>query len=280
MTPEQAQEAIAYNDREAADGDYTKKHQVRLIQFWQEHHDLLNDGWCGPFTQKSIDNSILVDWQQKVVDILENGPGYDSKTGLWLPWDGPEERQPRTYKEAIDFFGSPETRKGSDVLSKAWYKANIIECHKKLGNQLPGVPDKWWVKIHRRCEPYLREGLRRALLTSPYRIQRCGGFVFRHIRNDPDKDLSMHALGAAIDFDPEWNHARQYRKGEKVPKAWSPEWVRLWPKGVDAKFVQAMGSCGWAWGSDWDEDGRTDDHLWQDPMHKEWIARDGNSIEV
>jgi hypothetical protein len=278
MTPKQVQKAAAFNAREAKQGDYTQKHQVRLIEFWQEHHGLLADGWCGAFTQKSIDGSIAVDWNQDVHDILANEDQYVD--GLWLPWDGPEKSQPRNYKEAIEFFGRPETHKGSDVLDRAWYKANIVECHKKLGNQLPGVPERWWVKTYRRCEPYLREGLRRASLTSPYRIQRCGGFVFRHIRNDPDKDLSMHAFGAAIDFDPDWNYAYQYKRGADVPKAWSPQWLRKWPKGIDEKFVQAMASCGWAWGSDWDEDGRTDDHLWQDPMHMEWIARDGRSRMV
>ena len=56
--------------------------------------------------------------------------------------------------------------------------------------------------------------------------------------------------------------------------------MKYWPKGVPRGFVEAFQSCGFAWGSDWDEDGLTTDHTWQDPMHNEWIARDGNSIEV
>jgi hypothetical protein len=129
-------------------------------------------------------------------------------------------------------------------------------------------------------EPYLREGLRRAQLSAPdYHVLRIGGFVFRHIRHDPSRPLSMHALGCAFDIDAKVNYARTFKRGE-TPEAWSEEYYKIWPRGVPAAWVQAMASVGFTWGNDWDEDGSTADHRWLDPMHFEWIARDGNQFDV
>jgi hypothetical protein len=273
MTPEQTDKAAAYNNKELQKGDFTDDHVVRLVQFWQDGHDLSNDGRCGPLTQKSLDDIIEVDREKEIKISLENDDQFDNETGLWLSWDGPATNQPKTYSEAMLYFGNPESRFPfvSGKLSNAWYVTNIMQCHESLGNRLPGVPAKWWVKIHKVVEPYLREGLRRALLTSAYRIQRIEGFVFRHIRHDP-KRLSTHSLGCAFDVDPVWNYAYRYSRGQKVPKAWTAEWNKRWPKSVDREFVQAMASCGFAWGFDWDEDGTTADHRWQRPLHFEWIA--------
>jgi hypothetical protein len=187
------------------------------------------------------------------------------------------------WREA--YFGDPETSPGSDKLDKAWYKKNIVT--RQGANSLPGIPPKWYFKIHRMVEPYLEEALRRAALVAPeYKIARAGGFVFRHIRHDPDRPLSMHAFGCAYDIDPGRNYAIMFRKGDKLskkgnpPVAWSEEYYRYWPNGVPEAYVQAMSSCGFTWGNDWDEDGSTHDHRWLDPMHFEWMARDGNQFDV
>lgn len=277
MTPEQAKKASSYNKSEMVEGDLTDRHMVRLVQYWQEGHQLKADGFAGPQTQRSIDVDTNMSWGhvRNSTKITDEDQFID---GLWLPWDGPLAIQPKNYEEAIKFFGMPETSKGSDVLDKKWFKANIVERQGKKA--LPGVPPKWYFKMHRVVEPYMREGLRRARLSCPqYTIDRIGGFVFRHIRHDPRRRLSTHALGCAFDVNSRDNRAVQFKRG-KAPKAWSPEYMKIWPNGVPQAFVQAMSSVGFAWGSDWDEDGKTEDHTFLDPMHFEWIARDGNSIEV
>ena len=278
MNADDLRRAIRYNADQAGDGELTPGHNVRLVQFWQEEHDLFADGQAGPMTQLSLEQDMKKRGfgEAHVVCLLPS-----DKTafvdGKWLIWDGPETGQPKNYRTAKDFFGDPETSPRSNRLDKSWYKKNIVELHGSRA--LPGVPAKWYFKIHRRVEPYIREGLRRALLSCPYRIGRIGGFVFRHIRNDPRRNLSMHALGGAFDIDSKRNRGLQFKRG-KSPKAWTPEYYKIWPDGVPEEFVQALSSCGFAWGNDWDEDGSTDDHRWLDPMHFEWIARDGNQFEV
>lgn len=201
--------------------------------------------------------------------VTEPGPGY-----IWPNWDGPEKLQPRSYAEVDAMFDVPGGH--HKVEDKHWVAANIIECHGDGKHpRLPGVPAKWYFHTHWRIEPYWREALRRALISAPeYTIERFGGYVWRTIRHEANAPLSPHGRGIAGDVDPDRNRGIQFRKG-KAPKLWSPEWYEVWPHGVTPPFVQAFLSCGFRWGSDWDEDSHSEDHDWQDPMHFEWVAGDG-----
>ena len=271
--------AVIYNKGEMANG-FADHHIATLVAYWQEHHDLKVDGQAGTLTQGSIDAQMKRLWDLE----LKEGPtliGDDEQfsDGKWLYWDGPENEQP-SQGEQVKYFGDPETSGGSNVMSKSWYRKNIIECHQSLGNRLPGAPIKQYVKVHRIVEPYLREALRRAKLVCPeYTIDRLGSYNFRHMGRDPKRSLSMHSFGAAVDVNPSDNSPARYSRG-KAPTAYSDEYMARWPKGLPAAFVQAFTSCGWAWGSDWDEDGDTSDHTFLDPQHLEWVARDGVKLEV
>ena len=278
MNSRQVEEAIAYNRKEVAGGDLTESHVIRMVEFWQQNHDLEGDGKAGAMTQKSLDNSIDQGWDLCPLDLMkENESGFVD--GKWLPWDGPEKSQPKS-RQQISYFGNPETHKGSNKMSKTWYKANIVECHQSNGNRLPGIPAKWYIKVHKMVEPYLREALRRCALVAPeYFIERMGSYNFRHMGGDPNRSLSMHSFGVAFDVNPSDNSGMHYDKG-KSPAAYDERYMKRWPNGVPAEFVQAFTSCGFAWGSDWDEDGRTEDHRFLDPMHFEWVARDGIKFEV
>lgn len=198
---------------------------------------------------------------------------------IWPAWDGPEAIQPRSYAEADLMLLVPPDHHSKE--NARWVASSIVECH-GTGRypRLPGVPEKWYVHVHRRIEPYLREGLRRAQLSAPeYRIERIGGYVWRTIRHRPGAPLSPHARGIAVDIDPDQNRGITFKRGQ-APRAWSAEWMRLWPACVTPAFVAAMESCGFTWGADWDEDGATDDEVWLDPMHFEWVARDGHRSDV
>jgi hypothetical protein len=196
---------------------------------------------------------------------------------VFLPWDGPQTKQPRNRAEVIALLGDP-TGDGlyQKVADPMWVKKNIVECHGK--NAMPGV-EKFYFKVHKIVEPYMREAFRRAAEACPGYVRRAGCFVFRHQRHDPKLPLSLHSYGCAVDINADDNDARYFKRG-KCPEAWTPEWMKLYPMGIPRGVVDAFKSCGFAWGSDWNEDGATSDETFCDPMHLEFVARDGKQFGV
>jgi len=233
---------------------------TEMARAFQIRSGLVADGIIGPLTEAELLEAI-------------HPPAPAPATG-WEPWDGPEDRQPRNRRELYAMLGNPGA---SGKMDPRWYREHIVECHPKHGNQLPGVPSGTYVHVHRIVEPYLREALRRARISCPdYEITRMGSHNHRHIRHDVSRPLSVHAFGAAVDINPHQNQGKTFARGT-APEAWTPEWFAIWPHSVPEAFVQAMASCGFAWGSDWNEDGDTSDHTFVDPMHFEWVARDGQN---
>lgn len=246
--------ALEYNERQV--GGLTAAELVVLAESWQLEADLDVDGKYGPDTRASV--------LAASTGVLE-APSIIRMRGDWKPFDGPLDALPRNRKEVYKIFGNP----GAVKLERKWKRKNIVTVR-----DLPGVPRKWHVSLHRLAEPYVREALRRAALVSDYRIDRFGAFVFRRIQRDPSKPLSMHSWGIAFDIDSRRNFSRTFKRG-RGPVAWSPEYMRIWPDGLDRAFIEAVQSVGFAWGSDWDEDGVSTDHTYYDPMHCELVQRGG-----
>lgn len=251
-------------------------------------HGLRVDGVFGPRTAAAVHNfqseAGLAVVDQATFDALRSASlladDFERAVTVDLPlapWDGPAERQPRSYDEALRMVGNPDPR-GTGEVDPTWRAQNLTS---RL--DLAGCGDLVrgrYVTVHKLVMPYLAEALARAQAVAPgYKLSIVGGFAFRRQRHDAARALSAHAFGFAVDINPEDNKARTFRRGE-CPEAFSAAWRKLWPKGVPPSFVDAFRSCGFAWGGDWDEDGDTTDTNYCDPMHFEWIARDGVVTDV
>ena len=94
------------------------------------------------------------------------------------------------------------------------------------------------------------------------------GFNYRTIVDSDE--LSLHALGRAIDINPRRNPYRLYDQAGKLIKTLPGNWLssaddagELTP---NHELVRLMRSLGWEWGGDWKpESGRVDLHHFQKP---------------
>lgn len=176
---------------------------------------------------------------------------------------GPIGKLPTTRGGVYDTYGNP----GGSAIDKKWERRNMV-----VARDLPGTwnDSSHRLYIHKLAEPYLREALRlcQERLCIGY-IKSMGCFNFRHQRHDATLPLSYHSWGIAIDINSSDNAAKYFT--ENAPQCFSPEWWKLWRKGIPAAVVEAFESVGWRWGGRWrSRDGRG--RVFVDPMHLELIA--------
>ncbi|MCD0165183.1 M15 family metallopeptidase [Deinococcus sp. 12RED42] len=139
--------------------------------------------------------------------------------------------------------------------SPQWRAANLVRVPV---TDLPGWPAYpgstiTAVTVHRLVAPVLvatwaevrKRGLNGRLRTYN------GAFAARHMGHDRSRPLSVHAFGAAIDFDAAWN-------GYGVP---------LDRMQIDRDVVRCFEECGWTWGGHWTGQYADGMHLqWTDPL--------------
>jgi hypothetical protein len=135
------------------------------------------------------------------------------------------------------FYGDPRGAKGK--ASPAWEKANLVTVECPWVLRFDGKPVKGIV-VHRKCADSLKEVLAaiwERLGRSQAEIDRIGmgafsgSYAFRQIRGR--SSLSMHAYGAAVDFDAGHNSL-----GDATPD-------------MDRRVIEEFERRGWEWGGHW-----------------------------
>lgn len=135
--------------------------------------------------------------------------------------------------------------------SPAWVKQNIVKIPMA---ELPGFPACPYgklsgVSLHRLVAPVFlatwAELVRRGLHTKLRTFD--GSVAYRHMGHNRSRPLSVHAFGAALDFDAAWN-------GYGVP---------LERMQLNREVARCFEECGWTWGGRWTG-------AYADGMHFQW----------
>ncbi|WP_135230498.1 M15 family metallopeptidase [Deinococcus fonticola] len=162
-----------------------------------------------------------------------------------------------TREQLVAAYGDPlaGSRSGSQ---KGWFEPSDTYRTGRLVRiataDLPGFPDypgqkTTSITLNRAVEPVFRatwaELVRRGLNTRLRTYD--GSLACRHMGHDVRRPISVHAYGAAIDFDARWN-------GYGVP---------LERMGIDREVVRCFEECGWEWGGRWADP-------YEDGMHFQW----------
>lgn len=168
-----------------------------------------------------------------------------------------------TQAQLVAAFGNPEgPGAGPSSQGPAWFtpspqweRDNLVRV--PLAD-LPGWPAYPGavvsaVRVHRLVAPVLIATwaeVRRRGLASRLRTYN-GAFAARHMGHDRSRPLSVHAFGAALDFDAAWN-------GYGVP---------LERMQIDREVVRCFEECGWTWGGRWTGQYADGMHVqWTDPL--------------
>lgn len=163
-----------------------------------------------------------------------------------------------TRGELVAAYGDPLEGSRPDPRTRGWFiPSPQWEADNLVGistADLPGFPPFGEqhvskIKLHRTVAPIfratwaelVRRGLHEQLRTYS------GAFAPRHMGHDPKRAVSVHAYGAAIDFDAAWN-------GYGVP---------LERMQINREVVRCFEECGWHWGGRWTG-------AYADGMHFQW----------
>tara|TARA_Y100000034_G_scaffold134397_3_gene202715 strand:+ start:2556 stop:3197 length:642 start_codon:yes stop_codon:yes gene_type:complete len=191
------------------DADFIKAgHITEMTKLWQEHKDMeLVDGKFGKDTANTFEKK--------------------EETTKWRKDSGRAwaERKYGNFK----FKSLPN---GRIKISPKWVKDNIVAIKLHTGKTVrlhKDIADDFVVTFKKACE------------SSGYIPSSVQTFVKRHTMWNPERSLSAHSWGVAVDFDPPKNPM-----GGKIKSTGKPSKLR-----GHMEFVKAFKDDGWTWGGDW-----------------------------
>ena len=184
--------------------------------------DLTIDGLLGPATCAHVAERLGVTRDRRRV-----------RTPSGDPPPVPTPANVRSTYGHFRYEADPRQR-GAIIIERQWVKSNITSVKLHSGRT---------IQTHSLIAREVKDLFREACQRSGYTPERVGCWVPRHKMWDPERSLSTHAWGVAVDFDPRLN---KYGAKSGTPLHDNPEFVQVW---TDA---------GWTWGGYW----RT-----PDPMH-------------
>lgn len=129
-------------------------------------------------------------------------------------------------------FTYTEAGGGRIRIDENWVHLNIVRCRLHTGKTV-------W--LHKLVAPEFPALFRRACEESGYTPEQVQTWVPRHTLWDPNRALSLHSWGIAVDFDPQRN-----RMGGTDGKTKGPSLFRKHPE-----FVKVFTDAGWEWGGSW-----------------------------
>lgn len=220
----------------------TRRRNVVLLVAWQEAHGLDPDGIYDRATEESLNNALLALEEPPEFKVEPDEPVIRHPGTSFPLWPGPTPMTSAQWYAAVGTPGPP----GSE-----WDRRNIVDV-KSLDERKAKDGGPASTGMHRLAAPYGVEGIGRVRSTG-YVVKRCGGYVYRRIRHDPERELSKHASGLALDVNSNANFSRYFDEGDDGPEPFSPAWLKIWdsPDAITREAVEAMESCGWKWGGRW-----------------------------
>ena len=237
----------------------------------------------------------LPDWSKRWLGLQE----ASAKQNVESPWDIVEEILERPFKSPLDRIPTSRAEIYT-IYGRAPKEEKNLEYPKAILKVHEGLPGKWnnnkpRLYMEKSAGEHFREGLKRAqemeerisaLLKAEHAVisylTSVGSYSHRHIRHNPENDLSFHSWAIAFDQNAGWNRGVSYSPSwqKRVKKGgqfvwedckpfeaqrgpvhrvlpYSKQFFEMYPKALPYELVMAFKSVHFCWGGDW---GRTGWH--------------------
>ncbi len=199
--------AKEYNEKQLDSGLLTLDHITEMTKLWQEEHGISSDGYFGPKTAGTFEESV-------------DNDGWRTDSGReWA-------------EKKFGAFRFKSLPSGRIKISPKWVKENIVTVTLHTGKR---------VRLHKDVAENFVNTFKNACEASGYTPKSVQTFVTRHTLWNPKKSLSCHSWGIAIDFDPPKNPM-----GGKIKSTGKPSLLRQNMEFVEA-FESAGWTWGGRW---------------------------------
>ncbi len=266
-------------DTECDDFDIPFNQEQKLVVYVAQHASGLRgsdvDGVVGPITREAVAKYL------KKNNIEVKTTTKSPRKSKWAVWQ-PHKNPGIFVVDNIDLKDGTiiKLSGGLDPIPKREQRDGIFGDAKGLGEHgmkkrlttITGLPGRFnkgtgtLPQVHEKVMPHIKLAFdlweKFGVLDEIYKIW---FFVFRHMRHDPSRPLSLHSWGIACDINSKENYAWSPKGDQKEIQPFSVEWCQKYPKGLSEIAVLCMKKAGFRWGGDWSS--------YRDPMHFELQSR-------